>query len=74
MPHHLTHTAVDDTGYSYPQDVMIELTTADGPSPYCVPVTENYNVNFVQPADSLVLLFNQIKQANVKEISRSSIQ
>ena len=74
IPHHLTHSAVDDNGYSYPQDVMIEPTIADGPSPYCIPVTEKYYVNFIQPADSLVLLFNQIKQTNVKEISRSSIQ
>ena len=64
--------ASGDNDYSYPQDAIVPA--ADGPSPYCIAVTEHSYVNFVQPADSLVLLFNQIKQTNVKDISRSSIQ
>ena len=67
-----TPSTLDDNGYSYPRDVMI-VPAADSPSPYCTPVAENYYVNFVQPSDSLMLLYNQIKQTNVKEISRSSI-
>ena len=58
--------------YSYPQDAIVPTT--DSPSPYCTPVTEHSYVNFVQPADSLVLLCNQIKQTNVMDISRSSIK
>ena len=65
-------TALDDDSYSYPQDAV--EPTADSPSPYCTAVTEHSYVNFVQPADSLVLLFNQIKQTNVRDISRSSIK
>ena len=67
-----TPAALDDNDYSYPQDAIVPA--ADGPTPYCIAITEHSYVNFVQPADSLVLLFNQIKQTNVKEISRSSIQ
>ena len=58
--------------YSYPQDAIVPA--AANPSPYCTVITEHSYVNFVQPADSLALLFNQIKQTNVKEISRSSIK
>ena len=67
-----TPATLDDNGYQYSQDSIVP--TADSPSPYCTPVTEHYYVNFVKPADSLVLLFNQIKQTNVKDISRSSIK
>ena len=67
-----TPAASGDNDYSYPQDAIVPA--ADSPSSYCTPATEHSYVNFVQPADSLVLLFNQIKQTNVKEISRSSIQ
>ena len=66
--------ALDDDSYSYPQDTNMMVPTADSPSPYCTAVTEHSYVNFVQPADSLVLLFNQIKQTNVRDISRNSIK
>ena len=70
-----TSAALDDNAYGYQyhaQDAIVP--PAVSPSPYCTPVTEHYYVNFVQPADSLVLLFNQIKQTNVRDISRSSIK
>ena len=67
-----TPAALNVSDYSYPQDAIVPAT--DSPSSYCTPVTEHSYVNFVQPADSLILLFNQIKQTNVKEISRSSIK
>ena len=68
-----TPTESGNNDYSYPQDAIVPA--AANPSPYCTAVTAEHSyVNFVQPADSLVLLFNQIKQTNVKEISRSSIQ
>ena len=69
-----TPAALDDDSYSHPQDASMMVPAADSPSPYCTAVTEHYYVNFVQPADSLVLLFNQIKQTNVRDISRSSIK
>ena len=58
--------------YSYPQDAIVPAAASS--SPHCTVITEYSYVNFVQPADSLVLLFNQIKQTNVKDISRSSIK
>ena len=67
-----TPAALNVSDYSYPQDAIVPAT--DSPSPYCTPVTEHSYVNFVQPADSLVLLCNQIKQTNVRDISRSSIK
>ena len=69
-----TSAALDNNNndYSFPQDSIVP--PADSPSPYCIPVIEYSYVNFVQPASSLVLLFNQIKQAKVREISRSSIK
>ena len=67
-----TPSASGDNDYSYPQDAIVPA--AASPSPYCTVITEHSYVNFVQPADSLVLLFNQITKTNVKEISRSSIQ
>ena len=67
-----TSAASGDNGYSYPQGAIV--SAADSPSSYCTAVTEHTYVNFVQPADSLVLLFNQIKQTNIKNISRSSIK
>ena len=69
-----TPAALNVSDYSYPQDAIVPHAPATDPSPYCTPVTEHSYVNFVQPADSLVLLLNQIKQTNVKEISRSTIK
>ena len=69
-----TPPALNVSDYSYPQDAIVPPVDHDSPSPYCTPVTEHSYVNFVQPADSLVLLFNQIKQTNVRDISRNSIK
>ena len=64
--------ALDDS-YCYSQDVVMSDTT---PSPYSIQLsnTEHSYVNYVKPAENLSLLFNQIKQTNVKDILRSSIQ
>jgi len=62
-----------DYSYSYPQDT---LTPAANPTLHSTPVnnTECHYVNYTKPSNSLTLLFNQIKQTNVKDIPRSNIQ
>ena len=67
-----TPAALGDNDYSYPQDAIVPAPAS--PSPHCTVINKHSYLNFVQPADSLVLLFNQIKQTNVKDISRSSIK
>ena len=67
-----TLAASGDNDYSYPQDAIVPAPAS--PSPHCAVFNKHSYPNFVQPADSLVLLFNQIKQTNVKDISRSSIK
>ena len=67
-----TPAASGDNDYSFPQDAIVPA--ADSPSPHCAVFNKHSYPNFVQPADSLVLLFNRINQTNVKDISRSSIK